>query len=75
MKRVDAVPSTDESYLSLDTGVGTRASVLTLDGRASVITKDCSIPVNDVTSKVQQENANLKKILFEIFYNHNPLLI
>ena len=42
MKRMDAVPSTDESYLSLDTHPATRASVLTLDGRASVITKGMS---------------------------------
>ena len=39
--------------------VATHASVLTLDGRASVIAKDCSIPVNDVTSKVSESISSV----------------
>ena len=47
--RSDAVSTVvEDGFLGLDG----RASVLTLDGRAaSVITKDCSLPVSDVTSK------------------------
>ena len=49
MLRNDAVSTVvEDGFLGLDG----RASVLTLDGRAaSVITKDCSLPVSDVTSK------------------------
>ena len=48
MRQVDAVPPVvDDGFMAIDS----RASVLTLDGRASVIAKDCSLPVSDVTSK------------------------